>query len=117
MHAAAGRDDQAVTGEAVAGRERHDFGGGVEPDRLAAHEADLNLPQERQQGDSERLRPRLIEAWPDFEHRLTRQQGHFGQGTGDPTGRDCRPETGKAADDQDFVGHVFSSPSHRSPET
>ncbi len=79
-HAAAGRDDQAVIGEAVASGERHGFGGGVEPDRLAAHEADVDLAQERQQSDSERLRPRLVEPWPDFEHRLRRHQGHSGPG-------------------------------------
>ena len=107
-HAAAGRDDQAVIGEAIAGGERHGFGGGVEPGRLAAHEADVDLVQERQQVDSERLGPRLVEPWPDFEHRLRRYQGHVCPGAGNSPGRDCRPEAGKAAaDDQDLLSSFF----------
>ena len=108
-HAAAGRDDQAVIGEALAGGERHGFGGGVEPDRLAAHEADVDLMQKRQHVDGERLGPRLVEPRPDFEHRLRRHQGHSCPGTGDAPGRERRPEAGKAAaDDQDVIAHDYS---------
>jgi hypothetical protein len=69
--------------------------------------------QERRHDDSERLGPRLVKPWPDFEHWLARYQGYSGARAGNASGRDRRPKTGEAAaNDQDIVRHVTHSHSH-----
>jgi hypothetical protein len=87
--------------------EYHGLGGGIEPDRLAAHEADIDPVQERQHIDSEGLGPRLVQSWPNFEHWFRGYQCNCRPGTCDTARRDRGPEPGKAAaDDENLVRHT-----------